>query len=248
MGRLDGKVAVITGGGTGIGRATAIALAREGADVAVNYSRSEEEAFETVEEIGELGRRSITVQADVSQLGQVEDMFDRVRRELGLVDILVNSAGRTYFVTYDRLEDVSEEIWETIFAVNVKGTFFCCRAAAAQMKQKGSGAIVNIASISGMTGQGSSVPYACSKGALITLTKALSRAFAPEIRVNSISPGVVETRWVDGWEDFVRRSIETTPLGRNATADDVAEIALALVASAGFVTGTNIVVDGGRTI
>jgi len=248
MGKLDGRVAVITGGGTGIGRATAIALAREGASVAVNYSRSEEEAFETVEEIEEIGRMAIAVQADVSQLGQVENMFDRVRQELGLVDILVNSAGRTFFVPYDRLEDVSEEIWESIFAVNVKGVFFCSRAAAAQMKQKGSGVIVNIASSSGMTGQGSSVPYAASKGALLTLTKALARAFAPQIRVNAISPGVVETRWVDGWEDFVRRSIETTPLGRNATAEDVADVALALVGSAGFVTGANIVVDGGRSI
>ncbi len=248
MGKLDGKVAVVTGGGTGIGRATAIALAREGARVAVNYSRSEEEAFETVEEIEDLGGRAIAVQADVSQLGQVEDMFDRVQSELGLVDILVNSAGRTFFIPYDRLEDVSEEIWESIFAVNVKGIFFCCRAAAAHMKQKGAGSIVNIASISGMTGQGSSIPYASSKGALVTLTKALARACAPEIRVNAISPGVVETRWVEAQEDFVRRSIETTPLGRNATAEDVAEVALALVVSAGFVTGTNIVVDGGRSI
>ncbi len=248
MGKLDGKVAVVTGGGTGIGRATAIALAREGALVAVNYSRSEEEAFETVEEIEDLGGRAIAVQADVSQLGQVEDMFDRVQSELGLVEILVNSAGRTFFIPYDRLEDVSEEIWDGIFAVNVKGIFFCCRAAAAHMKQKGAGSIVNIASISGMTGQGSSVPYASSKGALITLTKALARALAPEIRVNAISPGVVETRWVEAQEEFVRRSIETTPLGRNATAEDVAEVALALVVSAGFVTGTNIVVDGGRSI
>ncbi len=248
MGKMDGRVAVITGGGTGIGRATAIAMAREGASVAVNYSRSEEEAFETVDEIEELGCKAVAVQADVSQIGQVEGMFDQVRRELGLVDVLVNCAGRTYFVPYDRLEDVSEEIWESIFAVNVKGVFFCSRAAAAQMKQKGSGVIINIASISGMTGQGSSVPYACSKGALLTLTKALARAFAPQIRVNAISPGVVETRWVDGWEEFVRRSIETTPLGRNATAEDVAEVALALVVSAGFVTGTNIVVDGGRAI
>ncbi len=248
MGKLSGRVAVVTGGGTGIGRATAIALAREGADVAVNYSRSEEQAFETLEEIEELGRKGIVVQADVSQLGAVESMFDRVRRELGLVDILINSAGRTYFVPYDRLEDVTEEVWETIFAVNVKGTFFCCRAAAGQMAQKGSGVIINIASSSGMTGQGSSVPYAASKGALLTLTKALARALAPEVRVIAISPGVVETRWVDGQEDFVRRSIETTPLGRNATADDVAEVALALIVSAGFVTGTNIVVDGGRAI
>lgn len=248
MGKLSGRVAVVTGGGTGIGRATAIALAREGADVAVNYSRSEEQAFETLEEIEELGRRGIVVQADVSQLGAVESMFDSVRRELGLVDILINSAGRTFFVPYDRLEDVTEEVWETVFAVNVKGAFFCCRAAAEQMVQKGSGVIINIASISGMTGQGSSLPYAASKGALITLTKALARALAPEVRVIAISPGVVETRWVDGQEDFVRRSIETTPLGRNATAEDVAEVALALVESAGFVTGANIVVDGGRAI
>jgi 3-oxoacyl-[acyl-carrier protein] reductase len=248
MGKLDGRVAVVTGGGTGIGRATSIALAREGAVVAVNYSRSEEEAFETVDEIEDLGGRAIAVQADISQLGQVEGMFDRVRQELGLAEILVNSAGRTFFVPYDRLEDVTEQIWESIFAVNVKGIFFCCRAAAAHMKQKGAGSIVNIASISGMTGQGSSVPYASSKGALLTLTKALARAYAPRIRVNAISPGVVETRWVDGWEEFVRRSIETTPLGRNATAEDVAEVALALTVSAGFVTGTNIVVDGGRSI
>ncbi len=248
MGKLDARVAVVTGGGTGIGRATSIALAREGARVAVNYSRSEEEAFETVEEIEDLGGRAVAVQADVSQLGQVEDMFDRVRAELGLADILVNSAGRTFFIPYDRLEDVTEEIWDGIFAVNVKGIFFCCRAAAAHMMQKGAGSIVNIASISGMTGDGSSVPYASSKGALITLTKALARAYAPEIRVNAISPGVVETRWVEAQEDFVRRSIETTPLGRNATAEDVAEVALALIASAGFVTGTNIVVDGGRSI
>jgi 3-oxoacyl-[acyl-carrier protein] reductase len=248
-GKMKGRVALVTGGGTGIGRATATAYAREGASVAVNYSRSAREAEETAAELRDLGVEAIAVQADVSDDRQVRSMLADVEQKLGLVDTLVNNAGRTHFVPYPDLEGVTEEIWDDIIGVNVKGAFFCARAAAAQMRRKGQGGVVvNVASIAGITGRGSSIPYAASKGAMVNLTKALALALAPDIRVTAVAPSVVTTRWVAGWEDFVKQSEVETPMKRNATADDVAEVILALTVSAGFVTGKTIVVDGGRIL
>jgi 3-oxoacyl-[acyl-carrier protein] reductase len=246
--RLAGKVAVITGGGTGIGRAAALALANEGADIAINFSRSSTEADETAASVQAIGRRAITVQASVGDDEAVRSMTTRVVAELGRIDVLVNSAGTTRFVPYPDLEGLTDEIWDEILTINLKGAFYCSRACTPHMKRGGAGSIVNIASVAGVTGFGSSVPYSVSKGALINLTRTLARALAPDIRVNAIAPGVVDTRWIVGKDEFRDAAIATTPFGRIATPEDVAEVVAFFAASASFVTGEVIVVDGGKTI
>ncbi len=244
---LKGKAALITGAGTGIGRSIALRLAAAGADIAINYSRSEKEALETQRTVKESGVRSLIYKADVADDAQVRAMVGETIQKLGRLDILVNNAGVTYFVDHADLEGLKEEYWDRIMGVNVKGMFFCCRAAAEELKKR-KGCILNITSIAGLTGLGSSIAYAASKAAAISLTKSLARAMAPEVRVNSIAPGVVLTRWVEGQEDHVQRLADGSPMGRIATAEDVSEVAFALITQAGFVTGQSIVVDGGMFI
>jgi 3-oxoacyl-[acyl-carrier protein] reductase len=244
---LQGKVALITGGGTGIGREIALSFAREGAGVAVGYSRSEREAMTTAQEIRDLGVPGLAIKADVSQDAQVRGMVGKVVEECGRLDVLVNSAGTTTFVEAADLEGLTEEIWDRNLAVNLKGTFFCCRAAAPAMKSHDSGSIINISSIAGTTGIGSSMAYCASKAGVICLTKSLARTLAPEIRVNTIAPGFVDTRWTADWPEFRKMHEEATPMKRVATPEDIAEAALFLVHS-DFVTGQVIVVDGGKSI
>jgi len=235
---LKGKVALITGSATGIGKAAALRLAKEGVHITVNYSKSEKEA---------LGVKCLLVQATVSDDSQVRAMVQQTIETFGRLDLLVNNAGVTNFVQHDDLEGLKEEYWDRVMDVNVKGMFFCCRAAAPELKKQ-RGCIVNITSVAGITGLGSSIAYAASKAAAISLTKSLARVMAPEVRVNSIAPGIVQTRWVAGQEDHVSRLAEGTPLGRVATAEDVADVVYSVVAHSHFVTGETIKVDGGMFI
>lgn len=248
--RLKDRVALVTGGGTGIGRAISAYLAREGAAVAVNYSRSEAEANKTVAELAEVGARSIAVRADVSDDRAVRAMVEAVRGELGRIDVLVNNAGVTHFVDHANLEGMTEGDWDRIFAVNVKGVFFCCRAVAATMKEQRWGRIINIASIAGINGRGSSIGYSASKGAVITLTKSLSRVLGPEITVNAIAPGFIDTRWFDGVDniDSLRQSYsKAAALKRVGRPEDIAEVALSFATDWNSVTGQVIVADCGWT-
>lgn len=244
---MQGKIALISGGGTGIGRAIALLLAQSGVDIALNYSRSEEDASKTCQEIKDLGVRCLTYKADVSHDEQVRQMVSKVVTDFGQLDFLVNNAGITHFVEHADLEGMKEAYWDDIMGVNVKGLFFCCRAVAAELK-KNKGCIVNITSIAGLTGLGSSIAYAASKAAAISVTKSLARALAPEVRVNAVAPGIVQTRWVEGKVDHVARLGANTPLGRVASPEDIAEVVVSLIAHAGFVTGQTIVVDGGNFI
>jgi 3-oxoacyl-[acyl-carrier protein] reductase len=244
---LKGKVALITGGGTGIGREIGLSFARQGVNIAVNYSRSEKEAIATSKEISDLGVSQLVVKADVSQDTQVREMVQKVMQKFGRLDILVNNAGTTTFVKAEDLEGLTEDMWDRVFAVNVKGTFFCSRAAAPAMKEKDGGSIINISSIAGTTGIGSSMAYSASKAAVICLTKSLARTLAPEIRVNSIAPGFVDTRWTADWPEFKEMHEEATPMKRVAVPADVAEAGLFLVRS-DFVTGQIIIVDGGKSM
>lgn len=241
------KAALITGGATGIGKAVALALAAEGIDVAVNYSRSENDALATAAEIEKLGVACLPQKADVADDRQVRLMVENTVSHFGRLDYLVNSAGVTDYVDFADLEGLKEEYWDRAMAVNVKGLFFACRAASIHLK-KTRGSIVNITSIAGITGKGSSMAYAASKAAAISLTKSLALALAPEVRVNSVAPGIVLTRWVAGREDHVKRLGDGTPLGRVCSPEDVAEAALPLLLSAGMVTGKTLVVDGGVTL
>lgn len=193
-------VALVTGGGTGIGRATSILLASRRATVAVNYSRSQDEAEETVQQILNAGGHAFAVQANVASDVEVRQMIASITDQVGPVTALVNNASITHHIPMKDLEAVTDDIWNELYDVNVKGMFYCARAVAKGMQQAGQGAIVNLGSIAGSTGSGSSLPYAVSKAAVHGLTKSLAHALSPDIRVNAIIPGAVATRWWAGKE------------------------------------------------
>ena len=245
--RLEKRIALVTGGGTGIGKATSLLLASEGCDVAVNYRQSKAEADATVAEVEKLGRRAVAIQADVGKEAEIVAMFEQLDKQLGPVDILVNNAATTQFVPYPDLDGMTGEIWDKIFDVNVKGLFFCCREAIKRMKSAGRGSIVSVSSIAGMTGLGSSIAYASSKAAVINITRGLAASCAPEVSVNAVAPGVVETRWIEGWEKFTDPHRAATPMQRHAKPDDVALAIFGLILNP-FTTGETIRVDGGRTL
>jgi 3-oxoacyl-[acyl-carrier protein] reductase len=241
---VNGKTALVTGGATGIGRACGIKLAALGAAVVINYSRSAEEARATVGEIEAAGGRALAVKADVADDRQTRAMAAQAMEAFGSIDVLVNSAGRTHYIDLADLDGVSESQWDDIMDTNVKGAFFATRACAAELK-KNSGCVIIVSSIGGYLGRASSIPYAVSKGALTTLTKCLARALAPSVRVNAVAPGIVNTRWVAGKAEHVKRQSEGTLLGRVAEADDVAEAILGLILHGDFVTGQTLITDGG---
>ena len=241
------KTALITGGGTGIGRAVSLKLAEKSVNLVINYSRSAAEAQETVQAVQRLGGRAIAVQADVANDLAVRAMIRQSIDHFGRLDYLVNSAGTTVYVDMADLEGLTPEIWDQIMNVNVKGLFSVCRAAAPYLKES-RGSIVNITSIAGIVGMCSSIAYAASKAAAISVTKSLARVLAPEVRVNSVAPGIVMTRWVEGREEHVRRLGENTPLGRCCNAEDVAAVVVPLLTDAGMMTGQTVVVDGGAFI
>jgi 3-oxoacyl-[acyl-carrier protein] reductase len=248
MADFGGKVALITGGGTGIGRATALQLAAEGAALAVNYSRSQQEAEDTGAELRAGGARALVVKADVADDAQVRAMVAAAVAEFGGLDILVNSAGITRAVAPTNLDGILEQDFEEIFRVNFMGVLFCCRAAIPEMKRRGGGHIVNVGSIAGLNGLGSSLLYSASKAAVMNLTRGMAHSQAPAVQVNCVVPGLVETRWTATVsEEFARSNREATPMGRAARAEDVATAIVGLLQSK-FITGANLVVDGGRTI
>ncbi len=242
------RVALVTGGGTGVGRATSLQLAQRGYDVAINYSRSKDDAEGTAAAVRELGVKAITIECDVSNDEGVRAMIDRCQRELGRLDVVVNNAGTTHFVDHADLEAMTEEKWDDILAVNLKRPFFVCRAAIPVLRATGGGSIVNVASVAGIAGSGSSIAYAASKGGLITLTKSLAKAFAPDIRVNAVCPGPIVSRWLENHQDMVQAAVKITPLKRASSTDDIADAVTFLACDAEMMTGQALVVDGGRTI
>ena len=241
------RVALVTGSATGIGRSTAWRFAERGYDVAVNYSKSKAEAEETADGIRSRGSSVVVIATDVADDTAVRAMVERTVDEFGGLDVLVNNAATTYFVDHADLEGLTSKVWDDILNVNLKGTFFGCRAAMPHLKHR-KGNIVNIASVAGIAGSGSSIAYAASKGAVITLTKSLAKAFAPDVRVNAVAPGPVQTRWLADHQDMVEQALKVTPLKRAATPDDVAAVALFLADETSLMTGQVLVVDGGRTI
>lgn len=243
-------VALVTGSATGVGRATAVQLAGLEYDVVVNYSRSEDDARETVRLVEEQGARALLVACDVSDDGAVRGMIDRISREFGRLDVVVNNAGTTYFIEHADLEALTEEKWDRILAVNLKGPFFVARAAAPLLKRSHHAAIVNVSSVAGVSGTGSSIAYCASKGALNTMTKSLARALAPEIRVNAVCPGPIDTRWMRGWksEEELAALVAAYPIPRAAQPEDIAETVCYLATGTTLTTGQCLVVDGGRTM
>lgn len=244
--KLNGQVALVTGSATGIGKATALALATEGASIVINYLDLEPEATETATMVEGMGRRALMIKADVSRENEVLSVVEETVGTFGRLDILVNCAGTTNFVDFRDLDGVTDEMWDRILGVNLKGTFFCSRAAGKVMVQDGAGCIVNVASISGLRPLGSSIPYAASKAGVISLTKSLAVALAPQVRVNAVAPGFVDTQWHAGRPGARQRAEANCRLCRICLPDDIAEVIVGLVANSGFVTGQTVVVDGGQ--
>ena len=222
-------------------------LADRGYDIVINFSRSADDASRTVQEVESRGVRAIAIQADVADDSAVRRMVDETVDRFGGLNVLVNNAATTHFIEHTDLEAVTEHVWNDILNVNVKGLFSCCRAAMPHLAAN-SGRIVNVASVAGIAGSGSSIPYAASKGAVITLTKSLAKAFAPKVRVNAVAPGPVQTRWLADHQDMVESAMRLTPLGRPATPDDIAEAIVFLADVTTLMTGQVMVLDGGRTI
>lgn len=235
------RVALVTGSGKRLGRAVAIGLAEQGADVVIHYRSSEAEAREAVAEIEKLGRRSVALQADLAQVSELPRLFQKVQANFGRLDILVNSAAN--FLQTD-FASTTEKVWDASLDTNLKAVFFCCQAAAPLLK-KSNGAIINFADIGGILGWPGFMPHSISKAGIIMLTRCLAKELAPEIRVNAIAPGTI-TMPGDLPEleaDFVKLA----PLHRSGRPNDIVA-AVSYLATAGFVTGQVLVVDGGRTL
>lgn len=245
---LQGKVGLVTGSATGIGRAITLGLAKLGANVVVSDIRSGTDAENTVADAQALGVRSFFAQADVSSDASICEAIQRAVDEYGRLDVLVNNAGTTAFVDYTNLDALTDEVWQRVLNVNLMGVFYASRAAAKVMLAQQSGCIINIASNAGINGLGSSIPYTVSKAAVISLTQTFARTLAPHIRVNAVAPGVVDTRWHDGHESNKTNFAARNLFGRVSTTEDIAEVACSLVTGAGFVTGQTILVDGGLTM
>jgi 3-oxoacyl-[acyl-carrier protein] reductase len=243
------RVALVTGSATGVGRATAIRFARLGFDVVVNYARSEAEALETVELAKQHGGRVLLHKCDVSSSKAVGEMLRAVETEFGRLDVLVNNAAVTKFIAHHDLDSLTEAVWDEILSVNLKGPYFCIKAAVPLLRQSDAPAVVNVSSVAGMAGEGSSVAYAASKGALNTMTRSLARALAP-IRVNSVCPGPIDSRWLKRVmsEEQLQQRVEGYPIPRPAQPDDIADTILYLSTGTSMTTGQCLVVDGGRTM
>ncbi len=251
--QVEGKAAIVTGAGTGVGRATALKLAELGCSVLLNYSRSREEAEKAAAEVGALGVHGIPFQADVAEDGACQAMVGAALREFGRLDILVNNAATTVFVPHPELDKVKKEDWERIFAVNVQGPFQMCRAARGPLQASGSGEIINVSSVAGTVGIGSSIPYCASKAALNVMTVALARALGPQIRVNAVAPGAITGRWLKGglgaaYDAAMEGVKASVPLQRVCEPEDVGDAILSLITGSDLVTGQILTVDGGMTI
>jgi 3-oxoacyl-[acyl-carrier protein] reductase len=248
---LKGAVCIVTGAATGAGAACAIQLARKGARVVVNYSRSEAEARETAKACAAEGGEAVLGKGDVASDADCRGLAQTALNKWGRIDALINNAGITKYAAASDLDALSAEDFQRLYAVNVIGPYQMIRACAPAMKKQGAGTVVNISSVSGVIGVGSSTAYVASKGALNVMTLALARALAPTIRVNTVCPGMIETRWhkdrfdAEGYAKFKADYEKMVPLGKAASPDDVAEVAVWLIEGASLVTGECVFVDSG---
>lgn len=249
---MDAGVAIVTGSSSGVGAACVKQLAQLGCNVVINYAKSEQAAADVAAQCAALGVETLVCRADVSDDDACRDMVSQTIEKWGHIDALVNNAGTTKFVSHDDLEGLSKQDFLDIYAVNTVGPYQMTRAVVPHMKRGGRGAIVNVASIAAITGVGSSIAYAASKGAVVTMTLSLARVLGPEIRVNTVCPGFIQGDWLA--EGMGRERYEATksfleqssPLQRTATADSVAEAIVYFVTGADIVTGETLIVDGGN--
>lgn len=245
---LEGKVSLVTGSSSGIGRATAEALAANGARVAINFHRNEAGADAARKSIVDRGGRAIVVQADVTRASEVESLVKQVVAELGPIDILVNNAGS--LIERLKILELSEERWDEVIDLNLKSAFLCCKAVAGSMMERKSGAIINVSSIAGRNGGAlGSIHYSTAKGGLITFTKGLAKELGPfGVRVNAISPGVIDTPYHEQFStpEAMKAYVGMIPLGRVGTPSEVGRVICFLASdAASYLAGETIEINGG---
>ncbi|GLQ07700.1 SDR family NAD(P)-dependent oxidoreductase [Sneathiella chinensis] len=245
------KVAIVTGSATGAGAAIAIALAKKGYNVVVNYTKSEDDAKATLSEVEKCGVEGLLFQGDVSKDEDCRAMAAAAVQKWGRIDALINNAGRTKFVAHQDLDGLDVQDFHDIYAVNTIGPFQMTRACEPYLRKSDAGRVVMISSVAGTHGHGSSIAYVASKGALNSMTKALARIMGPQVTVNAVCPGMIETRWLrEGWgdQDYERNKaglLKTVPMAKVAQPEDVADAVLWFVEGTALVTGETVIIDGG---
>ena len=243
MKEFSDQVALVTGSTSGIGEATAKRLVALGAKVMLNSSASVSEGESLASELEGASYR----QADISGEDDCKELVDATIETFGRLDILVNNAGFTSVIPHADLDGVTEEVFRRIIDVNIFGTWYLSRAAVPVLKEGGSGNIVNISSIAGLRPVGSSIPYSISKAGVNQMTRLMANVLGPEIRVNAVAPGLVETPWTESWDTLHAAVAARSPMRRSATAEDCAEAVLGILRNT-YQTGDVVVVDGGLTL
>jgi pteridine reductase len=240
--KLQGRVALVTGAGKRLGRAIALRLAQEGADVAIHYGKSASDARDVVEQIEKFGRRAVAIPAELTDVAAIPRLVNEVIEQFGQLDILINTAA-TFLQT--KFGETTEAIWHGSLDTNLKAPFFLCQAAAPYLAKSGHGVIINFADLGGLLGWRDFLPHSLSKAGIVMLTRILAKELAPAVRVNAIAPGTITMPGdPPEWQaDYIRLA----PLGRSGRPDEITDAVLYLI-TAEFITGHVLVLDGGRSL
>jgi ketoreductase RED2 len=240
--KIAGKAVLVTGSSSGIGEAIARRFAGLGAKVVVNSAQS----VSAGEQLAQSLPDAIYLQADISDAVDCQGLIDATIEKYGRLDLLVNNAGTTEVIPHEDFDAATDEIWERILGVNVIGTWRLSKLAVPFLREGGGGSIINISSIAGVRPIGSSIPYSVSKAAINHMTELMAKVVGPEVRINAVAPGLIDTPWTAGWEEMHTSVEKVAPLQRSGLPDDIAEACIGL-ARADYVTGQVLVVDGGLT-